>query len=130
MIELSKKVLLILMLIPVLTVIFAIACWQNWGGIGSALAGFGGPVGAGLINLAQAPFLWAISGSAPTIIVWALIFVGVVGFAYWVWHWDIGYKLTGAVKDTPASSYSNDMKREPDEPERAPTTQTGITEKL
>ena len=47
MIELSKKVLLVLMVIPVLVVIFAIACWQNWGGIGSALAGFGGPVGSG-----------------------------------------------------------------------------------
>ena len=130
MIELSKKVLLVLMVIPVLVVIFAIAYWQNWGGIGSALAGFGGPVGSGLLAIMQNPFKFALQGGPQTALVYGLGAAIIFGFAYWVWHWDIGYKLTGAVKDTPASTYSNDMKREPDEPERAPATQTGITEKL
>jgi hypothetical protein len=43
------------------------------------------------------------------------------GLAYWVWHWDIGYKFSNAMKpDTSASSFSNTMNREPPEPERAP----------
>lgn len=118
---LSKTWLLVLMLVPVIITLVAIAAWQNWGGIGTALAGFGGPLGAGLVNIASMPMNFALAGTAQLAIVWGAIVLAMLGFAYWVWHWDIGYKLSRGTSASPVLNYDNTMKREPEEPERSPT---------
>jgi hypothetical protein len=122
--EISKKILVALMILPVLIVLFAVACWQNWGGIGTALSGVGGPVGKGFMDLAAAPLTWAVNGGGPTLaIIYSAFFAIVFGFAYWVWHWDIGYKIQNVTApSTPTTSgYTNTMNREPADPEYAPT---------
>ena len=129
MVTLSKKVLAVLMVIPVVAVLIGIAAWQNWGGIGTALSGLGGPVGAGLLSGFSAPLQWALSGGGATLAMfWGLIFAVGFGFAYWVWHWDIGYKLQGTTaQNIPLGTHST--QREPEEPERAPQTPAVTVEK-
>jgi hypothetical protein len=123
MVTTSKKVLVALMVLPVLVVVLAVAAWQDWGGIGTAISGFGGPLGAGALSLAQTPLTWAVSGGGPTTAaLYAVIGLAIVGFAYWVWHWDIGYRLQNTFKpDVPTNAgFTNTMSREPSDPERAP----------
>lgn len=126
MVTLSKKVLVFLVITPLIVFGVAIAAILNIGGIGTALAGFGGPFGRGVLNILTAPLAWAITGGGPTIAVfWALIAFGIFGFAYWVWHWDIGYKLSSNMATkSPADGYDNSVRTEPAEPERSKTVVT------
>lgn len=120
--NISTKVLATLIIVACSITAFAAIAAVNWGGLGDTLAGFGGPVAAGIYNLAIGPVNWALSGGWPTLAVFYLIGIIVVPFtfAYIIWHFDVPYKIQGATATTPANDYTNTMRREPEEPERSP----------
>jgi hypothetical protein len=120
--NISAKVLAILIIVACSIAVFAVMVAANLFGLGDALAGAGGPVAAGIYNLAIGPVNWALTGGWPTLAVFYLIGIIVVPFtfAYIIWHFDVPYKISGATAVTPANDYTNTMKREPDEPERSP----------
>jgi hypothetical protein len=119
--ELSfKKYLLIT--IPIFAiVIFALLAYLNVGNIGTTLSGVGGPFASGFQKLLTGPLTWASTGGWPTLAIFYLVGLIALPFsvAYIIWHYDVPYKITGATAPSPASSYDNSMKREPDEPERS-----------
>jgi hypothetical protein len=91
--------------------------------VGKFFAGATGPIGAVALSVALMPLNWAKSGGGPTVFAfWGILAVVMFGFAYWVWHWDIGYKISKSSAPSVPDGYSNTMKREPEEPERSPTT--------
>jgi hypothetical protein len=119
--EMSKKVLVALLIVAIIVTAVTMAALfvpavRLW------FTNISGPAGTGAINLLQTPLKWALTGGANTIALWGVGLIVLFGFAYWVWHWDIGYKFTGATTPNPASGYDNSMKREPEEPERSQTT--------
>lgn len=68
------------------------------------------------------PFTFALDGGAQTIAIYGLGLAVLIGFAYWVWHWDIGYKFGGtAEQENKMTGYV--AQREPEEPETIATTQ-------
>jgi hypothetical protein len=70
----------------------------------------------------QNPFKFALQGGPQTALVYGLAAAAIFGFAYWVWHWDIGYKFSSTIAPSSAASgYDNTVNREPDEPERSNT---------
>jgi hypothetical protein len=122
-----KKYLLIT--IPIIAiVIFAVLAYANFGGIGDTLSGVGGPFANGFYTLLTGPLLWGANGGWPTLAIFYLIGFILVpfGLAYFVWHYDLPYKISGASQPSPASNYDNSMQREPAEPERSnqPSTTT------
>ena len=96
----------------------------NTFGWGVAVAGFGGPLAVGLYKIFISPLNWALSGGWPTLAVFILLgFVALpIGIAALTWHYDIPYKLQNTVAPNPSNAYTATVKREPEEPERAPTT--------
>lgn len=118
--ELTKKILAIIVAVSVAITLFAVAVWQNIGGLGTSLTGAGGPVASGFYKIANAPLLWASSGGWPTLAVFYCGFIAVMfGFAWVIWHFDVPYKITGATQQ-PLGDLTHSVTREPEEPERAP----------
>jgi hypothetical protein len=119
--ELSFKKYLLITIPIFAVVIFALLAYLNVGGIGTKISGVGGPFAAGFQKLLIGPLTWASAGGWPTLAIFYL--VGLIAipfsFAYIIWHYDVPYKITGATAPSPASTYDNSMKREPDEPERS-----------
>jgi hypothetical protein len=116
----SKKVLIAILVIAILgTALTMAAIFVP--AVGEWFSSFSGPFGSGIINLFQMPLKAALEGGAQTIAFWGIIAIIVFGFAYWVWHWDIGYKISGATAPAVEQAFSNTTKREPDEPELSPT---------
>ena len=119
--QLSKKVLAIIIVLAIILTAVAMAAIfvpsvNAWFSVNT------GSWGVTALAIAQAPLQYALSGGAQTALFWGVITAGLFGFAYWVWHWDIGFKLSGATKpSSPASNYDNNMAREPTEPERGST---------
>lgn len=122
MVTLSRKVLAVIITVAViLTIIAMLAIFYK--PFGEAVSGFGGPVGAGIVTALSAPLQWALSGGGPTLAVfYGLALAIIFGFAYWVWHWNIGYKITGITAASELPSHS--VTHEPEEPERAPQPQS------
>lgn len=122
--ELSKKLLAIIIIVAVSLTIVAVMAIFNIGGVGDSLAGAGGPFANGLYKVFKSPYEWALSGGWPTLAVVCLLFWVILpcSVAYAVWHYDIPYKITGAVAESPATGFGNTMQAEPQEPERAPQT--------
>lgn len=117
----SKKVLAALLVIAIIATAVAMAAIFV-PAVGAWFSTNFGAVGAGLINVMQLPFKWALSGGgATTAAVWAIGFVVLLAFAYWVWHWDIGYKLTGAAQENKLTTYTT--QREPEQPETLTSAQ-------
>jgi hypothetical protein len=119
--ELSFKKYLLITIPIFAVVIFALLAYLNVGGIGTKISGVGGPFAAGFQKLLIGPLTWASAGGWPTLAIFYL--VGLIAipfsFAYLIWHYDVPYKITGSTAASPASTYDNSMKREPDEPERS-----------
>ena len=95
--EIGKKWLAVIIILAIVLTAFSFAVIFNVGGLGSSLAGAGGPIASGFYNLLVTPLNWALSGGWPTLAVFFLI--GFVAFpcllAYLVWHNDIPYKILG-----------------------------------
>ena len=96
----------------------------NTFGWGAAVAGFGGPVAAGLYKIFISPLNWALSGGWPTLAAFILFgFVALpIGVAALSHHYHIPEKFQNTVAPNPSNAYTSTVKREPEEPERAPTT--------
>lgn len=110
--------IIILVIIVIIGTLVAVD-FQGWG---KALAGAGGPFAAGLYNALVTPFKWAASGGWPTLgAALAIIGILMIASAWSVWHYDIPYKFTGAASSSSSQTMANTTKREPDEPELAPT---------
>lgn len=65
--EISKSWFIVIIAIFVSLTILAVAVAFNIGGIGSSLAGFGGPLAAGLYEILAALPKWSLSGGWPTL---------------------------------------------------------------
>ena len=120
--QVSKKVLAVIIAFSVAVTLLGVACYMDWGGIGTVLAGAGGPVAQGFYNIFNAPLLWGSQNGWPAL---AAVYCGivaiVVGFAYVVVHYDVPAKLKGAASSQPDLSPSlSSLPKEPEEPERAP----------
>ena len=118
--NISKKILLTLIILTITLTVIAMAAIfvpavSEWFSIN-----FGG-VGAGIINALQTPFRWGLTGGAQTAALYGIGGALMFGFAYWIWHCDIPYKLQGVTAPDVQQSFSNTVKKEPDEPELAPT---------
>jgi len=122
----SKKILAVLLIAAIAgTAVTMAAIFVP--AVGKFFASGTGPAGAAALSVAKAPLAWALSGGGPTIFgFWGIALLVVFGFAYWVWHWDIGYKISKSSAPSVPDGYSNTMKREPEEPERSPTTTTPL----
>jgi len=97
MVTLSGKPLIAVIAICVFIAVFAFAAVFNVGGLGTALAGVGGPVGSAFYSFFNAPVAWASAGGWPTLAAFYATFIVVMlVFAYVVWHFDLPYKVTGA----------------------------------
>jgi len=126
--ELTKKVLAIIVIFSVIGTAVALAAVFNLGGFGTAVAGAGGPAAAGIYKIGNAPLLWASSGGWPTLAAFYLGFVALIfAFAWVIWHFDVPYKITGATAAPEIQSHVTT--REPEEPERAPQPQSVPVEK-
>ena len=123
--NLSKKVFAVILAVAIGLTAFCICAFLDIGGIGTALAGFGGPITVGLKNLGMAPLNWAVTDGWTVLIFYSVLLIGGLAFASIWWQYDIPYKITGATTAaSPASNYDNTMSREPAEPERQPTVKT------
>ena len=121
--NISKKVLIILLALAIIiTAITMAAVFVP--AVGKWFSTTFGGAGAGLVNLAQMPLKFALSGGAQTFALYGIGFLILFGFAYWVWHWDIGYKLQGAASTTENKLTDYATQREPDEPETHANTTT------
>lgn len=117
-----KKYLIVTVILMSLVVFFTLAA-VNFAGIGDKLSGVGGPFTTGAFKLGLGPLTWAQSGGYQMLVFYIInpLIISLM-VAYVVWHFDLGYKLTGAVaSSSPAAGYDNTMKREPEEPERSNT---------
>lgn len=65
--EISKSWFIVIIAIFVSLTLLAVAVAFNIGGIGAALAGFGGPLAAGLYEIFAALPKWSLSGGWPTL---------------------------------------------------------------
>jgi hypothetical protein len=119
--EMSIKKYLLITIPIIAIVIFAVVAYANLGGIGTKLAGVGGPFASGFQKLLTGPLTWASAGGWPTLAIFYLVGFIVVpfSFAYLIWHYDVPYKFSSSTQSSPASNYDNSMKREPEEPERS-----------
>ena len=124
MVQLGTKAFIAIIAVVVIVVSLAFCVTLNIGGLGTTLSGVGGPVAKGFYNLLVKPLQWALSSGWPTLGVFYLIsFLAFPCFiAYLVWHYDVPLKVTGAASASPASNFTNTMNREPETPERSPTT--------
>lgn len=123
MVQLSKKALAVIIVVVFALTLTVVLIAVNFNGWGTALAGVGGPFANNVYNVFNGVPLWISSGGWPTLAVGILIFIVALPLlaAYAVWHYDVPYKITGAVAPNPASTFTNTMQREPSTPERAPT---------
>lgn len=70
--KMTRNFLIVVIAITVFLTVFAVCLIFDIGGLGTALAGFGGPIGAAIVGAFQAPLEWALSGGGPTILAfWA-----------------------------------------------------------
>jgi hypothetical protein len=131
MVNLSKKALAVVIVIVFALTLTAVLIAVDFQGWGTSLAGVGGPFAANIYNLFNGVPVWISSGGWPTLGVGILIFIVALPLlaAYAVWHYDVPYKITGAVAPSPASTFTNTMQREPTPPERAPTSSANNAEK-
>ena len=67
MVELSNKAWLVITVIVAAAAVFVVCAIANIGGIGTALAGLGGPAGTAAYGVFSAPLAWALSGGGPTL---------------------------------------------------------------
>ena len=74
MVNVSGKVLIIAVTAVAILISISFLAATNTFGLGTAFSGFGGSIGAGIINILKIPFEWALSGGGPTIIGgWAVV---------------------------------------------------------
>lgn len=74
MVNISGKVLIIAVTAVAILISISFLAATNTFGLGTAFSGFGGSIGAGIINILKIPFEWALSGGGPTIIGgWAVV---------------------------------------------------------
>ena len=103
--NLSKKVFALVLILAISLTIFFVCAYLNVGGLGSALAGVGGPISAGLYNIAVAPLNWALTGGWAV----AIFYVGVLIFglavAAFFWQYDIPYKILGNPNSSPTTAF-------------------------
>ena len=104
--NISKKVLIILLALAIIiTAITMAAVFVP--AVGKWFSTTFGGAGAGLVNLAQIPLKFALEGGAQTFALYGIGLLVLFGFAYWVWHWDIGYKFTGANQNAGDGNYQS-----------------------
>jgi hypothetical protein len=107
--DMSKKALIIIIVLAVAGTAFAMAVWANIGGLGTKLAGVGGPVGNTIYNGLNSIPTWISRGGWPTlavgILTFCLLLPGLVAYA--CWHYDIPYKFTGNPNSTGSGSYQS-----------------------
>ncbi len=104
--EISKKLLITLLIIAVVITAIAMAA-AFIPQVRAAFSNVGGPIGSGLMNVLSYPLKAALSGGGPTLFAFYGIATALVlGFAYWVWHWDIGYKINGQANNAGANYQS------------------------
>ena len=116
-----KKGLIAFAIIIPLTIVLTLGS-LNYAGIGDTLTGWFGPVTRGFYNIGATILNWGLANGWNMAILFISVPALMVAFAYVVWHWDWGYKIPGTSSSpaAAASEYSSTLKREPDEPERAP----------
>ncbi len=103
----SNKILVVLLVIAVSVTAFAMAAYVNLGGLGTALSGFGGPIGTAIANAARTPFQWALSGGGPTLAAgYAIIFTIIIVVAWANWHYEPWYKIQPPNTTTPGFQQS------------------------
>lgn len=125
--DISKKALIIILIIAIAITAFAVAVIANLGGLGTKLAGVGGPFATGLYKLFNGIPLWISGGGWPTLLVGILVFIVIIpcSVAYITWHYDVPYKITGTT--APINGYGNNtVQREPEEPETITPTGSAI----
>ena len=122
--NLSRKVFVIILAIAIGLTAFCLCAFLDVGGLGTSLAGVGGPLTVGLKDIGMAPLRWALTDGWTVLIFYTALLIGGLVFASIWWQYDVPYKITGATTTSPASEYNTTLKREPSEPERAPTTST------
>jgi len=76
--EISGKYYILSIVIIVSIAIFAVLVALNIGGLGTSLAGFGGPIAAGLYEIVAFLPRWILSGGWPTMIAGICIALAVV----------------------------------------------------
>jgi hypothetical protein len=120
MMETWKKYAILITLV-VIAVIPLTLLAVNFNGWGKQVSGWTGPFTNGAFKLGLIIPNFMVSSGYNMLIIYIL--AGILYpllIAYVVWHFDVGYKFTGAaVAASPASGYDNTMRREPEEPERS-----------